>query len=427
MGTVAELLKNVELPRMMKIRQHFDNTHIPPEEIPAVIRSEMEREVIRKRFSPGMTVCITAGSRGITNYALIIKTVVDILSDWGCHLFIVPAMGSHGGATAEGQARIIADYGITEETMGCPILSSMETVVCGQTPQGREVRMDKYAFGADAIVLVNRIKAHTGYRGPYESGLMKMMAIGLGKQQGAQIIHENGFKEAHELIPRYGKVILHNSPVSFGLAVLENAYDQTMELHALDREEIESREPGLLEHSRRYMPKLLFDSCDVLVVDRFGKDISGDGMDPNVTGRFAVPYASGGIDAQRVVLLEMTEGTHGNAGGCGTADIITRRFFEKIDFEATYPNIVTNTGTLEVKIPVVMETDRLALQMALKTCNYIDRAHPRFIRIRDTNHVRDILISEALREEAERHPDIEILGRPESMQFDENGNFFREK
>lgn len=303
MGTVANLLQGVAVPKMLPIKQLFDDTHIPVEEIPAVVRKEMEQEKIKAQFKPGMSVAITAGSRGITNIALIIKSIVEVLKEWGCKPFIVPAMGSHGGATAEGQQQMIAGYGITEETMGCPIRSSMETVVCGQTPQGGPVRMDKNAYEADAIVLVNRIKTHTAFRGPYESGLMKMMAIGLGKQFGAQLIHENGFKEAGELIPRYGKVILHNSPIKFGMAILENAYEQTLELHALTVPEIETEEPKLLEKSRPHMPRLLFDSCDVLLVDKIGKNISGDGMDPNVSGRFAVPFVQGGIDAQRVAVL----------------------------------------------------------------------------------------------------------------------------
>ncbi|MBR4150652.1 MAG: DUF2088 domain-containing protein [Firmicutes bacterium] len=424
MGTVANLLKDVPVPRMLPIEQTFDDTHIPVEEIPAVVRAEMERDKIKARFKPGMRVSITAGSRGINNIALIIKSIVDVLKDWGCDPFIVPAMGSHGGATPEGQAQMIAGYGVTEEAMGCPIISSMETVVCGYHELGGEVRMDKHAYESDAIVLVNRIKTHTAFRGPYESGLMKMMAIGLGKQPGAQIVHQEGFKEAHILIPRYGKVILHNSPVAFGMGIIENAYDQTMELHALDKDEIEEEEPKLLAHSRPYMPKLLFDSCDVLIVDKIGKDISGDGMDPNVTGRFAVPYASGGIDAQRVAVLDLTDGTHGNACGCGLADVTTRRLFEKMDFEAIYPNTITNTVTGEMKIPMVMDTDKLAVQLCLKTCNYIDRANPRVIRIKDSNHVKHIMISEAMLEEAKNTPGITVLGEPEPMKFNDQDNFF---
>jgi uncharacterized protein (DUF362 family) len=424
MGTVANLLKDVPVPRMLPIEQTFDDTHIPVEEIPAVVRAEMERDKIKARFKPGMRVSITAGSRGINNIALIIKSIVDVLKDWGCDPFIVPAMGSHGGATPEGQAQMIAGYGVTEEAMGCPIISSMETVVCGYHELGGEVRMDKHAYESDAIVLVNRIKTHTAFRGPYESGLMKMMAIGLGKQPGAQIVHQEGFKEAHILIPRYGKVILHNSPVAFGMGIIENAYDQTMELHALDKDEIEEEEPKLLAHSRPYMPKLLFDSCDVLIVDKIGKDISGDGMDPNVTGRFAVPYASGGIDAQRVAVLDLTDGTHGNACGCGLADVTTRRLFEKMDFEATYPNTITNTVTGEMKIPMVMDTDKLAVQLCLKTCNYIDRANPRVIRIKDSNHVKHIMISEAMLEEAKNTPGVTVLGEPEPMKFNDQDNFF---
>lgn len=424
MGAIADLLRDVSVPEMVPVRQIFDDTHIETIDIPGTVRSEMEREVIRGHFRPGMTVCITAGSRGISNIALIIRSIAGILREWGCDAFIIPAMGSHGGATPEGQALVLTGYGITEETVGCPVISSMETVVCGKTERGGDVRMDRHAFESDAIVVVNRVKTHTAFRGPYESGLMKMMAIGLGKQPGAQIIHENGFKEAGTLIPEYGKVILRESPVAFGLAILENAYEETMEIRALDRDEIEEVEPRLLEKSRPYMPRILFDSCDVLIVDRIGKDISGDGMDPNVSGRFAVPFVSGGIDAQRVAVLDLTEETHGNACGCGLADVTTRRLFEKMDFEATYPNTITNTVTGEMKIPMVMDTDKLAVQLCLKTCTYIDRENPRVIRIRDTGHIEKIFISKAMLEEAGRTPGIEILGEPEPMKFDENGNLF---
>lgn len=424
MGIVASLLQDVALPRMVPIRQSFDSTHIEPEQIPEIVSRQLNRPELARKFQPGMEVAITVGSRGIANIALITKSIVDSLKAVGVKPFVIPAMGSHGGATAEGQRAVIEAYGVTEEYIGCEIRSSMETVEIGKTSNGRPVRIDKFASQADGIIVCGRVKPHTGYRGPYESGIMKMMAIGLGKQYGAEIIHADGFGHFREYIPMYGTAILENAPVLCGLALLENAYDQTREIVALTPREIIDQEPILLERAKRYMPRILFDTCDVLVVDKMGKNISGDGMDPNISGRFPTPYASGGITAQRVAVLDLTDETHGNACGIGLADCTTRRLFERMDLEQTYPNAITNTVVGEMKIPMIMENDKLAIQVALKSCNEIDRAHPRIIHIHTTLEMERIEISEALLEEAAANPNIEILGEPQSFPFDENGNLF---
>ncbi len=424
MSVVSDLLKDVAMPEMIPVRQHFDETCIPPEDIPAVVRREMTQEKILSRFAPGMRVAVTAGSRGIANIPLILASVVAVLKEAGTSPFIVPAMGSHGGATAEGQRAVLTSYGITEETVGCPILSSMETVEIGRTETGRPVRIDRHACEADGIVVCGRVKPHTGFRGPYESGLMKMMAIGLGKQFGAEIIHADGFHHLSEYIPMYGKAILKCAPVTCGLAILENAFDQTRLLAALTPEEIVTEEPKLLMTAKGWMPRLLFDRCDVLIIDEAGKDISGDGMDPNISGRFPAPCASGGIDAQRVLLLDLTEASHGNGCGMGLADCITKRFYDKLDLEATYPNAITNTIVGEMKIPMIMRNDREAIALCLKTCNEIDREHPRVIRIKNTLKLGRIEISEGLLAEAQACGDIEILGPAQPMVFDSAGNLF---
>ena len=424
MGIASELIKNVRLPEMVSIRQNFDGTHIETDMIPAIIREEMMQDKISSKFKPGMRVAITAGSRGIDNIALIIKSIADSLREIGAEPFIVPAMGSHGGATAEGQRKVIESYGITEEYTGCRIISSMETVEIGRTETGRPVRIDKNAYEADGIVVCNRLKPHTGFSGPYESGIMKMMAIGLGKQYGAEIIHADGFRHFREYIPMYGKTIIRNAPVSCALAILENSYDQTRELVALTPEEIVTEEPVLLDRARSYMPSLLFDECDVLIIDEAGKDISGIGMDPHITGRFATDCASGGINAQRVAILDMSPGSHGNGCGMGLADCITKRYFDKLDLEATYPNGITNTVVGEMKIPMIMQTDKEAVQLCIKTCNEIDKENPRVIRIRNTLRLDNIEISGALLEEAIAHPDIEVTGELHPMVFNEENNFW---
>ncbi|MBQ7063934.1 MAG: DUF2088 domain-containing protein [Firmicutes bacterium] len=422
MGAISELLKDVALPKMALIEQRFDDTHLPVEAIPEILQEALEQNAVSKRIFPGMRIAVTAGSRGITNIALILRAIVDYLRSKGAVPFIVPAMGSHGGATAEGQRTVIAAFGITEESMGCEIFSSMETVLLGPAENGKPVYCDKYAYQADGILVVGRVKAHTAFRGPYESGICKMMCIGLGKQKGAEVLHADGFGQMCEEVPMFARVFLEKAPIIGAVALLENAYDQTREIVALDRDEIMDEEPALLLRAKSYMPRILFDPVDVLVVDEMGKNISGDGMDPNITGRFPTVHATGGITAQRVAVLDLTEETHGNAAGMGLADVTCRRLYNKVDFEQTYPNSITNTITEVAKIPMVLYNDREAIQMALKSCNYIDRANPRIVRIVNTMEMRHIWISEALLPLAEANPQVTVLSSPAPFAFDSEGN-----
>lgn len=424
MGVIAELLKSTPLPKMVKIMEKFDDTCIPVDQIHDTVFEQLGQKKLEGMIKPGMRIAITVGSRGISNIPLIVRSIADFVKSQGGQPFVVPAMGSHGGATAEGQRAVIEGYGVTEEAIGCPILSSMETVEIGHTEEGQPVRMDKNAYEADGIIVCGRIKPHTGFRGPYESGLMKMMAIGLGKQAGAEIIHQDGFGHFKKNIPMFGTVILRNSKVICGLALVENAYDHTREIVGLTPDEIITEEPVILQRAKSYMPRILFDSCDVLIVDEIGKNISGDGMDPNISGRFPTPYATGGIDAQRVVVLDLTKESHGNACGIGLADVTCMRLFEKFDKEATYPNAITNTVTGELKIPMIMYNDKQAIQLGIKSCNEIDRAHPRVIRIKNTMQIETIEISEGMLEEAAQNPDIEILTQPEEMHFNEQDNLW---
>lgn len=424
MKTVTDLIKNVPLPPMYRVRERFDDTHIPDDALIPTLRRELDR--LSDRIRPGMRIALTCGSRGIYRYADLARTIVEFLRARGAEPFIVAAMGSHGGATGEGQRQILADYGITEETMGCPVLCEMDTVEIGRSPvRGRSVRIDKNAAGADGIVLFNRVKPHTSYRGRYESGLMKMMAIGLGKQHGADDIHGQSPAIMHELIEEYGRTILQNCPVLGGIALLENAYDKTCCIRGLTPEEIVTEEPKLRDASYGTIARLLFPKTDVLVVDRIGKNISGDGMDPNVTGRFCTKYASGGIEAEKVVVLGLTDETHGNAQGVGLADVTTRRLFDQMRFEMTYPTGVTNTFLHLMKIPMVMDNDREAIQLALRSCPEAeDRDHLKLIRIPDTAHLEVIEISEGLLPAARENPDIELLEGPYFWDFDEAGNLF---
>lgn len=427
METITDLIKNQPIPKMVRIRQNFDRSHIPVEDIAATVQKELDREDLGGKIRPGMKIAITCGSRGMTNNALMARAMVDFVKAKGAEPYIVASMGSHGGATAQGQTQILKDYGITEEAMGCPIKSSMETVQIGLSGVRKQpVFIDKNASEADGILLFNRIKPHTSFRGPYESGLMKMMAIGLGKQKGAESIHHQSPAIMHELVEEYGRTILENCPVLGGIAVIENAYDDTYLIKGLTPQEIIDEEPKLKEISYKTIAHLLFDECDVLVVDKIGKNISGDGMDPNISGRFVLPqYCSGGIDAEKVVVLDITDETHGNAQGIGLAEVTTRRLVNRMKLEMTYPTGVTNTFLHLMKIPMIMDNDREALQLALMCCPEAeDHDHMKLIRIPNTAHIGEIEISEGLLPQAKANPNIEILTDLYDLPFDSQGNLF---
>lgn len=427
MKNITNLIEYVKIPKMVRIRQVYDATCIPGEKIAETVTKELSRDALSGQIKEGMKIAITCGSRGICHHAVMAKAIVDFVKGKGAMPYIVPSMGSHGGATAEGQRQILKDYGITEEQMGCPVKSSMETIQIGISPvRHQPVYMDKYASEADGIILLNRIKPHTSFRGPYESGLMKMMAIGLGKQKGAESIHHQSPAIMHELVEEYGRTIMDNAPILGGIAIIENAYDETYLIRGLTPEEIITEEPKLKAIAYQTIAHLLFDACDVLIVDKIGKNISGDGMDPNVSGRFVLPqYCSGGISAEKVVVLDITDETHGNAQGVGLADVTTRRLVNRMKLEMTYPTGVTNTFLHLMKIPMIMDNDREAIQLALCCCPEAkDQENIKVIRIPDTAHIEYIEISEGLIPEALKNPNIEILSETYDMAFDENGNLF---
>lgn len=422
MGVVEALVAGMPLPRMVPVRQRFDGFSIP--DAAAAAREALRTSGVLKRVEPGMRVAVTAGSRGIANIAAILRAVVRELAEAGALPFIIPAMGSHGGATAAGQTEVLASLGVTEESLGCPIRSAMEVARIGSTADGRPVQIDACAAAADGIVVVNRVKAHTSFTGAYESGLMKMMAIGLAKQAGAEVCHQEGYGRIAANIEKYGKAILRHARILFGVAIVENAYEQTCEIAAMPGEEIPAREPALLCRAKTLMPGILFSGIDVLVVDRMGKNISGLGMDPHVTGCFATQYASGPPRPDKLAVLDLTEETHGNANGIGVADVTTRRLVEKMVPEVTYPNAITATLTQAVRIPMVMENQKLAIQAAVKTAAGFEKETVRLVRVPDTLHLDTIQISESMLPEALRNDRIEVLDGPSEMVFDQWGNLF---
>lgn len=423
MGIVSDLVRDIRIPEMMKVSQRFDGTSIG--DVPLKVQEELSRQQIKERIRPGMRIAICAGSRGISNYAAVVRTTVDVLKELGAQPFVIPAMGSHGGASAQGQLDILEGYGITEEAMGCPVLSSMDTAEIGTTLDGRfPVMIDRHASQADGIVLVNRIKPHTAFRGPYESGLMKMLAIGLSKQKGAEFCHSLGFKHMADMIPLFGKAIIHHANILFGIALIENVYDQTSDVVALTDQEIIEQEPALLDRAKASMPRILIDQADLLIVDEIGKNISGDGMDPNISGTFAEPYASGGIDVQRVAVLDITKQSHGNTIGWGMADCSTKRAFDKFDPEMTYPNSLTCRVTQVSKIPMIFRNDQECIQGAIKTMSDVDYDNVRVIRIKNTLSLAEIEVSANLRSAVEGNSHMAVLSDPAPMVFDEQGNLF---
>lgn len=428
-SVVEQLSDTVTLPRMIRVRQKFDRSHIDPNEIPSVIWTQLGRAEIQEQIKPGMRIAITCGSRGIANIAIILKAIVDFVKARGAEPFIFPAMGSHGGATPEGQVDVLRSYQVTEETMGCPIRATMETVYLGDTVEGSPVFQDKYAHEADGVILCGRIKAHTTFRGPYESGLLKMAVIGMGKQHGAESVHESGFINMARVLPQFARVVFDNTNIISGVGILENAYDQTYKLAALTAQEIWEQEPALLKEAKSKMGRIWIENCDVLVVDKIGKDISGDGMDPNVTGTFGSPESArdgspGPLKAQRTVVLDLTDASHGNANGIGVADVTTKRLVDKTDVDITYPNALTSTLVVMVKMPMFAHSDEHAIKIAVRVCNQIDKANPRIIRIENTMELGHIWVSEALLDEVKAHPNMELDGGPEPWGFDEQGNLW---
>ncbi len=420
MAVYTDMVKDIELPRMIEVRQTFPRPQI--KNVEQAVRERLEREEIREKIKPGMQIAITGGSRGICNIPVILKTIAAFVREQGAKPFIFPAMGSHGGGTAEGQREILKGLGVTEASCGCPIRATMEVEQIGVTTEGHPVYIDANAARADGVIVVNRIKPHTAFRGPYESGLMKMLTIGMGKHVGAQVCHRAGFGCMDHLVPLFGHEVLKSGKILFGLALLENAYDETCHMEALLPEAFEAREPELLKKAYELMGRIQFAHADVLIVDEIGKDYSGEGADPNISGAFPTPYATGGLSAERRVCLGLSAASHGCGYGCGLFDTISKRLYEQLDLDATYTNAITNTVLTAVQIPMMLPNDRDAIRTALRGCNHADMDNPRIIRIANTAHIEKIYISTALMEEAKSNPNLELVGEPMPFPFDQEGN-----
>ncbi len=414
-------INDVPMPKMVRIREKYEDDKI--EDIKSHLINELDNLDIDKASLKGKSLAITVGSRGIPSLPLMIRTLCDKLKEWGAEPFIIPAMGSHGGGTAEGNLEVINGYGITEEAMGVPIKASMDVVLIGQMEDAAKtpIYCDKYAAEADGIILFNKVKPHTDFKGYHESGICKMIAIGIAKHTGCSWFHKQGFDTFGERIPIVAKEFLEKMNVVMGIGVVQNAYDEISELMAFPKDKIMEGDHKMLEIAKRRLPKMKFDNIDVLIIDRIGKNISGEGADPNVTGRGFMPYFKDDFHCKKLFIRGLTEQSHHNACGLGLADITTRRCLNSCDWESTWINLSTNTMIDGGKIPVYQNNDFEALRLAIRTCTKIDYSKARVARIRDTLTLDEIEISESLIDDVKDRDDVEILTEPYELKFDKDG------
>jgi hypothetical protein len=406
------------LPTMLRLRQTFARPRLT--DIPgSVARSLQAAGLPIKR---GDIVAVGAGSRGIANVDVIVGATVRWLRDLGARPFVFPAMGSHGGGTAEGQLSVLEHYGITEATMGCPVRATMDVTQVGEA-LGLPVWLDRYAAEADWIGLVNRIKPHTDFKGSIESGLFKMMTIGLGKWKGAVQYHRANVSHGYEtVITAVGREMLTKARIGFGVGIVENGYDETAQVEAFGAPELEAGERRLLKSAREWMARLPFSPIDVLIVEQIGKNISGSGMDTNVIGRPTNPFEPFPADPKIlwIVALDTTEESYGNATGLGNADFTTRRLVDKIDMKATLINCITACAPWGARIPATYETDREAIETALDCIGLTPPERARVVRIKNTLVLGELEVSEAFAAEVARRSDLTILGEA-PLRFDATG------
>jgi len=405
---------------LTKIKQHFkDNSLVN-------IKDEVSKELIKLHplIKPGATVALAVGSRGIRNLADVVKAAAEFIMKNRAYPFIIPAMGSHGGATADGQAEILAGYGITEKNTGVPVRSSMEVVELPDGDSSNPVFFDKNAYESDGVILINRIKPHTDFHGKYESGLVKMSVIGLGKERQASNIHRYGAYGLATLMPLTAKQIMSTGKILGGIALVENACDETMLVKVLRADEFFDQEPVLLEISRRNMPSFPVDDIDVLIIDQMGKDISGVGMDTNIIGRIKIAGQEEPVkpSIKSIVVLDLTANSHGNAIGIGLSDVITKKLFDKIDFPSTYTNVITSNFLERAKVPIVAGNDKGAFEIALRSCGYLEEGEVRIIRIKDTLHLDEMYISQSIADKIKNSEGIELIC--ENINMFNRGNEF---
>jgi len=412
-------------PHLVRVRQQFERPRV--DDIPAAVRQTIEALDLSKTIQAGQSVALTASSRGIANIPLILRSVVEHLKHIGAKPFVVPAMGSHGGGTAEGQRAVIESYGITEAFIGAPIRASMEVVSLGSTAEGWPVVLDRHAAEANHIAVIGRVKPHTGYHGAIESGLLKMMMIGLGKHAGALNYHRILLEQPYDKVVRsVARTIQTRAPITFGLAVVENAYDETARVEAVRPDAFESREEELLVLAKRWLARLPLAKADVLIVDEIGKDISGSGMDTNVVGRKRAfrhePSPSGQPEMRLIFVRGLSERTHGNAAGIGLADFTSTRLVRTMNYKATVINCLTAGYPEGANLPVHFETDREVMDAALAIIGTRPPEDARIMRIRNTMLLEEVECSEACLDDHNRATEFAPISATHPLSFDAQGN-----
>ena len=408
--------------RLIKIHQKFNSEKL--NNIPEVISKEFERIQLNRKIKSGMKIGITVGSRGIDNLQLIIKSIIFEIKKRKGTPFILTAMGSHGGATTEGQRQVLAGYGITEKSMGAPIKATMDTIQLDRLENGLPVYFDKIAYNADGIIVVNRVKVHTAFKAELESGLHKMLSVGLGNHKGAKLVHSLGVKGIRDYMVEFAKIILKKAPILAGFAILENAYDETFKIVGAKTEEFAQVEKELLKECKQILPKIPVKNIDMLIVQEMGKNISGTGMDTNVIGGIK-DFKKGEYEPpqiKKILVLDLTPETHGNALGIGMAHMITRRLYKKIDLKATNMNTITTTFLDRSRIPMVFDTDKEAIEVGLKTIWNLPGTKPRIVIIKNTLKLDEMYVTEPIWEEIKGKKTITSSGDWEELDFDNSGN-----
>ena len=404
-----------KVPKMVKVKQNFEDHKI--DDVALAVKNEINKPAITNSIKAGASIAIGVGSRGVANIDIAVKSLVSCLKELGAKPFIFPAMGSHGGGTVENQTALLAGYGVTEKKVGAEVRATMDTVVPVVLDDGTKVHMDKFAYKADGVILINRVKPHTNFRGSIESGVVKMMTIGMGKINGASELHGSyPMSIIGTKLPNAAKQLLQKINFLFGVGLVEDAYDNTAIVEAIPAEKLFEKEANLQTMAKKLMGKICFDQIDVLIIDEIGKEISGGGCDPNITGNknepgFEKPNVS------KLVLLDLTDKTKGNATGFASADVITKKLFDKIDFPTTYANVVASSKLEGGKIPIPMADGDKAVRLALKTLNGIDPVNARVVRIKNTLKLAEIYVSEAMLDDVNKNSMLEVISSAAEMSF----------
>jgi hypothetical protein len=388
------------------------------------VKRRWQQSGVLARLRANDRVAVGVGSRGIANLSTIVRATLEVLREAGARPFVVAAMGSHGGATAEGQRELLAEYGVSEEKLGVPVKTDMTAVQIGVNSWGEPVWWDRNALEADAVVTISRIKAHTDFRGRFESGIAKMLVIGLGKRDGAAQHHRWGFRGLRDMLPETCKVIIGSTPFLAGLAILENAREETAHIEVVERENLFEIEPGLLERAKQIMGRLPFDQLDLLLIGEIGKNYSGAGIDPNVVGRLLIEGQEEFEKPKitRICAFDLSPESHGNGTGIGIADLTTTRLLNSIDPVPFRMNNLTACFLWRSKLPIAFDTDRECIENGYLTCWQPDRAAVRMALIANTLELAELWVSPALLDEVKRHPNLEVMGEARPLPFDAFGN-----